>query len=203
MIRSLRDAADVSRIFVRKENLSQMKFCITICMSLAAGLAMAQSPAAAPANPFSASAKGVYRIIKVNVLKAAEKMPEENYSFKPTPDIRSFGQIVGHIADAQYLFCSMASGNQQNPPGVERSKTSKADLVAALKDAFAYCDKVYDGMTDASGAEIVKVIGRDAPRITALTFNAAHMNEHYGNIVTYMRLKGLVPPSSESAPATR
>ena len=170
-------------------------------MFLAAGCAMAQT--AAPANPFSASAKGVYAIIKVNVIKAAEKMPEENYSFKPTPDIRSFGQIVGHIADAQYLFCSMATGSPQTPPGVEKSKTSKADLVAALKEAFEYCDKVYDGMTDASGAQIVKILGRDAPRITALTFNAAHMDEHYGNIATYMRLKGLVPPSSESAPATR
>lgn len=178
-----------------------MKFWFVICMPLAAGLAMAQS--AAPANPFSASAKGVYSIVKVNVIKAAEKMPEENYSFKPTAEVRSFGQIVGHIADAQYLFCSMASGNQQNPPGVEKSKTSKAELVAALKEAFSYCDKVYDDMTDASAAKIVKVLGRDAPSITALTFNAAHMDEHYGNIVTYMRLKGLVPPSSESAQGTR
>ena len=162
---------------------------------------MAQSPG--PANPFSASARGVYSIIKVNVIKAAEKMPEENYAFRPMPDVRSFGQIVGHIADAQYIFCSMAAASPQNPPGVEQSKTSKADLVAALKEAFAYCDKVYDGMTDASSAQIAKILGRDAPRITALTFNAAHMDEHYGNIVTYMRLKGLVPPSSESAPATK
>jgi uncharacterized damage-inducible protein DinB len=177
------------------------QLCVLVCLNLAAGLAMAQS--GAPANPFSLSAKGVYVVLKTNVVKAAEKMPEENYSFKPTPDIRSFGQIVGHIADAQYIFCSMASGTPNNGPGVEKNKTTKADLVSALKEAFAYCDAVYDGMTDASGAQIIKFLGRDAPRITALTFNAAHMDEHYGNIVTYMRLKGLVPPSSEPAPATK
>ena len=177
------------------------QFCIALCMPLAAVLAMAQPPA--PANPFSTSAKGVYTIVKVNVIKAAEKMPEANYSFKPTPDVRSFGQIVGHIADAQYLFCSMATGGSEQGPGVEKNKTAKADLVAALKDAFAYCDQVYDSMTDASAAQIIKVLGRDAPRVTALTFNAAHLDEHYGNIVTYMRLKGLVPPSSETATSRR
>lgn len=170
-------------------------------MPLIATLAMAQS--AAPANPFSFSAKGVYTVVKTNVVKAAEKMPEANYSFKPTPDVRNFGQIVGHIADAQYLFCSMAAGGSEQGPGVEKNKTTKADLVAALREAVAYCDKVYDGMTDASGAQIIKFLGRDALRVTALTFNAAHMDEHYGNIVTYMLLKGLVPPSSEPAPATK
>jgi len=97
----------------------------------------------------------------------------------------------------------MATGGSEQGPGVEKNKTAKADLVAALKDAFAYCDQVYDSMTDASAAQIIKVLGRDAPRVTALTFNAAHLDEHYGNIVTYMRLKGLVPPSSETATSRR
>ena len=176
-------------------------FCVVVGLSLGTGLAMAQS--AAPANPFSLSAKGVYAVVKTNVMKAAEKMPEENYSFRPAPEVRSFGQIVGHVADAQYIFCSVASGTPNNGPGVEKNKTAKADLVAALKEAFAYCDAVYDGMTDASAGQVIKFLGRDAPRITALTFNAAHLDEHYGNIVTYMRLKGLVPPSSEPAPASR
>ena len=179
-----------------------MQLPLVVCViPLTAALAMAQS--AAPANPFSFSAKGVYAIVKTNVVRAADKMPEANYSFKPTPDVRSFGQIVGHIADTQYLFCSMASGSSETGPSVEKNKTAKGDLVAALKEAFAFCDKVYDGMTDASGAQVIKFLGRDAPRLTALTFNAAHMDEHYGNIVTYMRLKGLVPPSSEAAPAAR
>jgi len=166
-----------------------------------ASLALGQP--AARSNPISNSTKAIYTLVKANVIKAAEKMPEENYAFRPTPEVRSFGQIVGHVADAQYIFCSMAKGKPDNGPGIEKNKTTKADLVAALKQAFAYCDETYDAMTDASAAEPIKFLGRDAPRITALNFNTAHMDEHYGNIVTYMRIKGLVPPSSESEAGSR
>ena len=75
---------------------------------------------------------------KNNIIRAAEKMPEENYAFKPTPEVRSFGQLIGHVADAQYLFCSAVLGKPNPAPGVEKSKTTKAELVQALKDAFAY-----------------------------------------------------------------
>jgi uncharacterized damage-inducible protein DinB len=171
---------------------------LTAMLPAAVGTLLAQS-APAPANPISAGSKAIYSIVKTNVIKAAEKMPEENYAFKPSPDVRSFGQLVGHIADAQYIFCSMATGKVDMGPGVEKSKTAKADLVASLKDAFAYCDKVYDGLTDASAGTLVKFLGRDAPKVTVLDFNTAHADEHYGNIVTYMRMKGLVPPSSETS----
>jgi uncharacterized damage-inducible protein DinB len=166
-------------------------------------IAIGPQAAQTPANPMSTGTKTIYTIVKTNVTRAADKMPEVNYSFKPTPEVRSFAQLIGHIADAQYIFCSMATGKPNGGPGVEKNKTSKADLVAALKKAFSYCDEVYDGLTDASAAEIIKFPGRDASRITALDFNTAHMDEHYGNIVTYMRLKGLVPPSSEPAPGSR
>lgn len=126
-------------------------------------------------------------------------MPEENYSFKPTDTVRSYGQIVGHVADAQYLFCSLALGEKNPAPKIEQTKTSKADLVAALKEAFAYCDKAYDGMTDASGTQTVKLFGGDAPKLGVLSVNNAHNLEHYGNLTTYMRMKNIVPPSSESA----
>jgi uncharacterized damage-inducible protein DinB len=155
-------------------------------------------PLAAQSNPLSASHKGLYTIVKTNVIKAAEKMPEENYAFRPTDSVRSFGQLVGHVADAQYLFCSVSLGEKNPALGIEKGKTSKADLVKALKDAFAYCDKAYDGMTDAHAADIVKFFGRDSTKLGVLSFNSAHTNEHYGNMVTYMRLKNLVPPSSES-----
>jgi len=102
------------------------------------------------------------------------------------------------VADAQYTFCSAALGEKSPAPGVEKSKTSKADLAQALKDAFAYCDKAYDGMTDAHAADMVKFFGREQAKLSVLAFNNAHNDEHYGNIVTYMRLKGLVPPSSEA-----
>jgi len=149
-------------------------------------------------NPLSTGIKSVYTIAKTNVLKSAEKMPEENYSFKPTPDVRSFGEVLGHVADAQYLFCGTVKGEEKKSD-VAATKTSKADITAALKDAFAYCDGVYNSMKDEAAADKVKFFGADRPKLALLSFNAAHTMEHYGNIVTYMRLKGLVPPSSESS----
>ncbi|HEY3704809.1 MAG TPA: DinB family protein [Terracidiphilus sp.] len=164
-------------------------------------LAQLASPAA-PANPITASEKGLYSFMSGAALRAAEKMPEENYGFKPTPEVRSFGQLVGHVADANYMFCSLAVGEENPMKGIEKSKTSKADLVAALKDALAYCNKSFEGMTDAKGSEIVKFMGRmDIARLTVYSLNTAHTDEHYGNMVTYMRLKGIVPPTSESEPA--
>jgi uncharacterized damage-inducible protein DinB len=155
-----------------------------------AGIACAQ-------NPLSTNSKTMYTGVKNNIVRAAEKMPEENYSFKPVPEVRSFGQLIGHIADAQYLFCSAALGEKNPGPGIEKSKSSKAELTEALKTAFAYCDKAYDGMTDADAANMVTFFGGQRPKLGVLDFNVSHNNEHYGNIVTYMRIKGLVPPSSE------
>ncbi len=161
----------------------------------------AQEPAAAPANPITASEKGFYTLVSGEVIAAAEKMPEENYSFKPTPDVRSFGQLVGHVADAQYGFCSTATGKSVPMKEIEKSKTSKADLVAALKDAVAYCKDAYGGMTDAQGGQMVKLMNFNVARLAVLSVNTAHTDEHYGNMVTYLRLKGIIPPSSEKPAA--
>src|ERR1700686_775356 len=158
---------------------------------------------AAQPNPFSTFNKFAYGRIKTILVSSAEKMPEENYNFKPTDAVRSYGQIVGHLADAQYNFCSMALGETNPGLKIEETKTTKADLVAALKGALAYCDKAYDGMTDASGAQMVKMFGMDMPKFGVLNINNAHDMEHYGNLVTYMRLKNIVPPTSEQAPAAQ
>jgi len=174
------------------------KNALLLLIPMTAALLHAQAqPAPPPADPLSAGAKGMFGMAKNNILKSADKMPEENYAFKPTPDVRSFGQILGHVADAQYLFCSAVIGEKNPAPGIEKSKTSKADLVQALNDAFSYCDKAYNAMTDAHAAEMVKFFGRDQAKLSVLAFNNAHNFEHYGNLVTYLRLKGLVPPSSE------
>ena len=151
-------------------------------------------------NPLSAFTKRIYGFQKDILLRSAEKMPEENYSFKPADSVRSYGQIVGHLADAQYLFCSAALGEKNPGLKIEQTKTSKADLIASLKTAFAYCDKAYDGMTDASGSQIVKLFGNDSPKLGVLNFNSIHNMEHYGNLVTYMRIKNIVPPTSEQTP---
>ena len=158
----------------------------------------ATTSAQEPANPLSGGQKVLYGMVSGALIGGAEKMPEENYSFKPTPEVRSFGQLVGHAASGQYLFCSIAAG-EKNPmtANIEQTKTSKADLVQALKDGVAYCDKVYGAMTDAQASQIVKMFGRETAKLTVLSLNTAHSDEHYGNMVTYLRLKGIVPPTSE------
>jgi len=155
----------------------------------------AQGPA--PQNPIAGGQKMLYSMVKNYIVRSAEKMPEENYAFKPTPEVRSFGQLIAHVADSQYAFCAAVLGKANPAPGVEKSKTTKADLVQAAKDAFAFCDPAYDGLTDSQAGATVKFFGGDQAKVTVLAFNTAHTNEHYGNIVTYLRLKGLVPPSSE------
>jgi uncharacterized damage-inducible protein DinB len=174
------------------------KLCLMLIVFAAAPVALrSQEAPAASSNPISASEKGFYTVVSGEVIAAAEKMPEQNYSFKPTPEVRSFGQLVGHVADAQYYFCATATGEPSPTKDIEKSKTSKADLVAALKDAVAYCNKTYAGMTDAQGSQTVKFMGYDTAKLTVLSVNTAHTDEHYGNMVTYLRIKGIVPPSSE------
>jgi uncharacterized damage-inducible protein DinB len=165
------------------------------------GQEKSQTPAAPPANPITLSEKGLYSFISDAVIRAAEKMPEENYSFKPTPDVRSFGELVGHVADANYMFCSQASGEANPMKGLEKTKTSKADLVAAIKGAVAYCNKTFDSMSDAKGSQMVKLFNFNLAKLTLLSLNTAHTDEHYGNMVTYLRLKGIVPPTSENPTA--
>jgi uncharacterized damage-inducible protein DinB len=159
------------------------------------------SQSAPPASPISASEKGFYSFVSSAVVGAAQKMPEENYSFKPTPEVRTFGQLVGHVADASYMFCSQARGEANPAKDIEKTKTSKADLVAALKDGVAYCNKAFDSMTDGKGSQMVKLFNYDIAKLTLFSINTAHTDEHYGNMVTYLRLKGIVPPTSENQPA--
>src|SRR5271155_2019902 len=127
----------------RKEGVSMNKRLSFVFAALmlvpVALLAQEKAPAQStpPANPITASEKGFYGFVSGAVVAAAQKMPEENYSFKPTPEVRSFGQLVGHVADASYMFCSQASGEPNPTKYIEKTKTSKADLVAAVKDAVA------------------------------------------------------------------
>ena len=164
------------------------------------GQEKAQASAAPPANPITVSEKGFYSYVSNAVIGAAQKMPEENYSFRPTPEVRSFGQIVGHVADAWFNFCSQGTGESNPNKGIEKTKTSKADLIAALKDGVAYCNKAFDSMTDAKGSQMVKFMNYDIARLTLFSVNTAHTDEHYGNLVTYLRMKGIVPPTSENPP---
>ena len=147
------------------------------------------------ANPMSGELKQMYNGVKNNLTKMAEKMPEENYGYKATADIRSFGQLVGHVADAQAGTCSAVNGE---PKALNASsKTTKADLVAALKESFAICDKAFETLTDAKAAEMITFRQRQRPKFSALAGVVSHSNEEYGYMSVYLRLKGIVPPSSE------
>lgn len=159
-------------------------------MSLAVPLAPAQT-----ANPLSTELKQMYTGVKNNLTKMAEKMPEEHYAFKPTPEIRTFGQLVAHVADSQAGTCSAAAGEQKSVNAA--SKTSKDDLVAALKESFTICDTAIDSLTDAKATEMIKTRRGERSRLGALTGVVSHSNEEYGYMAVYLRLKGIVPPSSE------
>jgi len=165
------------------------------------GAVLVMTTAAAPyqaADPAVASIKGTFDLVKGNILKAAAQVPEDMYAFKPTPDIRSMGAVFGHIADANFMICSAASGEKPTMAGIEKSKTTKKDLAEALEASFKFCDAAFSGMTGARANEAVKFfLPGQHTRLGILAFNNAHDFEHYGNIVTYMRLKGMVPPSSQ------
>ena len=143
--------------------------------------------------------KAMHATIRRNLAEAAESMPTDEYAFKPTPQVRSFGEMIGHVAFANFFFCSQARG--EKPPSTQNYEkaTDKATLVKALNDSLIYCDKTYAETTDANFNTLVAIAGAkpgQSGRGSVLVFNTTHNNEHYGNIVVYMRLKGHVPPST-------
>jgi uncharacterized damage-inducible protein DinB len=165
-----------------------------VCFLAAAGIAQAQTPP--DLSTQSAGLTSMYRAARANLVEAAEAMPEEHYSFKPSDDVRTFGQIVGHVANANYNLCRPGRDvDSPNKTNLEQL-ASKAELVAALKASFDYCDPAYEGLTDAIMAEPAKFGQTPITKGYALTFNVVHDNEHYGNVATYLRMKGVVPPST-------
>jgi uncharacterized damage-inducible protein DinB len=143
----------------------------------------------------------MHATIRRNIAEAAEDMPAEDYAFRPTPQVRTFGEILGHIANANFLFCSQANGAASPSTTNLERLTGKAAIVKAVLDSLAYCDAVYEATTDSNFNEWATVAGlgnRPTPTIrgAVLMFNTTHNNEHYGNVVVYMRLKGRVPPST-------
>jgi uncharacterized damage-inducible protein DinB len=163
------------------------------------------------ADPLSSWLRNIYKGNRNNIARAAEKMPEEFYGLRPGPqkEVRTYGQIVGHLANFNYMWCAQAKGEKDPNQGNDFEKlTSKADLVKAINSALTYCDGVYAALTDASGMAMIEVTQENGKqqrvlRISQLMLNVFHNNEHYGNIVTYLRIKSIVPPSSEPAPPQR
>lgn len=164
------------------------------CFSIVAFLALSAISYAQTANPLSSDIKQAYESVKKNLTKAADKVPEEAYSFKPTPEMRSFGQVLEHAATSQARSCSAVSGGATTAP---TPAEGKAAIVATLKQSFEVCDKAFDGLTDSNATETVKLPWGQRTKLGALAGVANHDTEQYAILSVYMRLKGIVPPSSE------
>lgn len=149
----------------------------------------------AQTNPLITEMKGNYTSVKNNLIRAAEKMPEADYASKPADSVRTFGELIAHIAGAQARTCGAITGEQT---AVDVSKTDKASLVDALKKSFDACDKAWDSMNDATAHEMIAGRGGQRTKLgTLIGISVVHNNEEYGYLAVYMRVKGQVPPSSD------
>lgn len=163
------------------------------------GPLVAQSPAPTT-NPVSQAIKSGWNAAKRNIAGSAKVMPDAKYSFKPVDSVRTFGEILAHLAGANYIFCAAARG--EKPPhaedAFEKTAKTRADIVKAWEDSVKYCDAAYDAADDRKLGESIAAPfgGGQTSRASALMGNTGHLQEHYGNLVTYLRINGLVPPSS-------
>ena len=172
-----------------------------MCVSISATAQTSDGGFGDAASPSMATVvRNMHATIRRNLAEAAEIMPAADYAFKPTPDVRTFGEVISHVAFGNFLFCSQATSAQPPPRESYAKATDKAVLLKALRDSLDYCDAAYAATTDANFNQLVKIPGsggaREAGRGSVLVFNTTHNNEHYGNIVVYLRLKGHVPPST-------
>lgn len=185
--------------------------CSVLLYGIAAIPAIAQTPQAAPTDPFSTFVKGQWGQISRNLIGSAEQMPDANFSMKlgTTPEVRTYGSLVGHVINANFIFCARAKGEASpNTTDYEKTPQTKDQLVKGMHAAIDYCGPMYGSLTDSSGMMMVtppaaagRGPGRPYPFIQPLVQNIIHNNEEYGNIVGYFRAANLVPPSTAAAAA--
>lgn len=180
-----------------------MTLTTLVCSTLALVACVAlPSPALAQAsgNPVSDAIREQWEGAKRNLLGSAKVMPEDKYGFKPTDSVRTYGAILAHVAGANYVFCSAARG-EKSPhaeDAFEKSAKTRAEIMKAVDESVAYCDAAYTALTDKTLGEMVNEpfgSGKTS-RANVLLGNTGHLQEHYGNFVTYLRMNGIVPPSS-------
>src|SRR5215218_6178526 len=162
--------------------------------------ALSQETAKAASSPGLDAVRAMWETQSAYLIRSAEQMPEADYAFKPVATVRTFGQQIAHVAGSQYSMCAAALGDSPKAEDeIEKSMGSKAQLVAALRASSEYCRRAY-AMSDAEAARTVSMYGETHTRLWALALNATHDGEHYGNLITYQRIKGMVPPSSQRTP---
>ncbi len=181
----------------------RVRFFVPVLI-LFADAAVAQQPApAAPADGMMATIRAMYDRVKDNITQAAAMTPAHDYHYRPVADVRTFGELIGHIANGNFAFCAAARGEDNpNKMNIERTVKDKDDLVEALARSFAWCDPAY-AISAADAAQPAFLMGSQRMRFDALVINSSHDDRHYGNIVTYMRLRGLVPPTTPRPDTTR
>jgi len=167
---------------------------VIVSVSVLASLANAQegmpNPIMAP-NPLTATISIFRSNMQDKIMKSADAMPESKYSYRPTKDVRSFAEILNHVADISYTLCSNVKG--EATPGTAAAKGSKAEIKAYLKGSFDYCDGVYSGFTDAHLNDPANFFGVKTNKMFILTQVGNHDALHYGNLVTYLRLNDIEP----------
>jgi hypothetical protein len=139
-----------------------------------------------------------FQTMQRDLAEAAEKMPDEHYGFRPTPDIKPFGQLVAHVALAQFGTCATLKG-EPNPRKDEEEDASrtKADAIALLKASAGYCDPAVSALTDAAMTELTKMGPNQLAKGLLPASLVGHGAEMYGTMAVYLRLKGIVPPTTE------
>ena len=168
---------------------------LLIAFSLPSALAAQAAPAATPGP--AGEAQTAYNRIKPNVLKAAEKMPEADFQFRPTPEIRTYARIVNHVTEAQFHTCTTLNGTKFDAKSVPSDTADKATVLAGLKASFEECDKAYGALTEANYTEMMTAGQGKRSRLGLAWGNISHDNEQYAELSTYLRLKGHVPPTAE------
>jgi hypothetical protein len=164
---------------------------------LCTAAALAQAPAAG--NPTIAEFKANYTTVKNNLIRMAEKMPPELYEYKPVAEVRTFAALMVHIADAQMRTCSAVNSGTAKSTDAG-TKTDKESVVAALKASFAECDTAWDGTNDANAFQMIAGGRGQRSRLGSIAYiSAVHNSEEYGYAAMYLRMKGIVPPSSDTA----
>ena len=172
-----------------------MRCCSLLLLAIATPL-LAQQQAGDPSSGAVAAARASWRTAHTYIVRSAQQLTEADFAFKPVATVRSFGQIVAHVADDETGWCAQILGEPLTQTQYEKRLTAKADIIKAIQDAGAYCEKAY-AITDAQAGGETTIWGGQQAKIKGLIDNAAHDWEHYGNIVTYLRIKGMVPPSSQ------
>lgn len=179
--------------------MQQIRLMCVAAGLMISGTALAQAPAApvGPSGPAGEVQRG-YAAQKGNILKAADKMPESDYQFKPTPEVRTYARVVNHVTEAQLRTCGAVNRTAANDLAKVPAETAdKAAVVEALKASFAECDKAFAAVTDANLGDMFEVFNAKRSRIGIMWGTVSHDNEQYATLALYLRLKGLVPPSSE------